>query len=195
VTDERKTEAVGPYRLVAAFHEGAYRGVLWHEGKKVASLVGASIDDAFLQLREKVEAALFQRAQARGYADPSHAATIAALTRLFPRLAVKHIAMLKAHFDAPGQRITATQLARAADYENHSAANLQYGRVGWLFFGELPVVLPIRKSNGKPIYTCSLAEGDDQRTEDESQWAWKLKPHVTQALAALKFARYRPAHA
>ncbi len=35
--------------------------------------------------------------------------------------------MLKEHYDAPNRTITYTELADAADYENHGGANLQYG--------------------------------------------------------------------
>jgi hypothetical protein len=70
--------------------------------------------------------------------------------------------------------ITATQLADAAKYEGYSAANLQYGKVGWLMYGELPVALPRRKSDGHLIYTCALAEQDDQRLPDEQHWVWKM---------------------
>jgi len=94
--------------------------------------------------------------------------------------------MLRAHYNAPDRCITATQLAEAADYRGYQAANLQYGRVGLLLYGELPVVLPRRASDGKLIFTCALAEATDQRSDDETQWIWRMRPHVAEALAAAK---------
>lgn len=37
--------------------------------------------------------------------------------------------MLKAHFEAPNRSISYTQLAEAAGYEDHRAANSQYGQL------------------------------------------------------------------
>jgi hypothetical protein len=92
--------------------------------------------------------------------------------------------MLRAHYAAPNRCITATQLAKAANYTGYQSANLQYGRVGWLLYGELPTPLPRRPSDGKLIYTCALAEEVDQRTDDEAQWIWRMRPHVAEALGA-----------
>ena len=47
-------------------------------------------------------------------------------------------AMLRAHYEAPGRKITATQLAQAAGFANFSAANLQYGLLGAMLFAEIP---------------------------------------------------------
>lgn len=38
--------------------------------------------------------------------------------------------MLKAHFEALNRSVSYTQLAKAAGYESHEAANSQYGRLG-----------------------------------------------------------------
>ena len=51
-----------------------------------------------------------------------------ALTAIKPSDA--HWDMLKAHYNAPGKKLTSTQLATVAGYEHLSVANIQYG-VAW----------------------------------------------------------------
>lgn len=184
--DDKKSEVVGPYTLVALFHKGGYHGVIWNAGSKIESVVGDGVDDCLAKLRDRLGDLLQAQAAARGDSSPSVTETVEALHRIAPRLSQGQLQMLRAHHGAPSRRITATQLARAANYEGYQAANLQYGRVGWLLYGELPVPLPRRASDGKLIYTCALAEEDDQRAGDEAQWIWRMRPHVAEALSAAK---------
>lgn len=44
-------------------------------------------------------------------------------------MTVGQLAMLKAHFEAPNRSITYTQLANAAGFDGHVAANSQYGKL------------------------------------------------------------------
>lgn len=184
--DDRKSEVIGPYTLVALPHQGGFHGVIWHGGKKTEAITGSSVDDCLNQLRDRVADLLQAEAAARGDSSPTVSATVAALHRVAPRLTTGQMQMLRAHYNAPDRCITATQLAEAADYRGYQAANLQYGRVGLLLYGELPVVLPRRASDGKLIFTCALAEATDQRSDDETQWIWRMRPHVAEALAAAK---------
>ena len=92
--------------------------------------------------------------------------------------------MLKAHYHAKDQMITATQLAEAAGYANHNAANLHYGRVGYLLNEELPIKLQRRKKDDKPIATFALATAGDQKGAEE-YWTWKLRPGVAYAIERL----------
>ena len=108
---------------------------------------------------------------------------MAAFRHILPRLSEGHRAMLKAHFHAPDRIITATQLARAAGYHGHGAANLQYGFVGRYLFEELPTPLEIRK-DGTPIYTMALATGVDRQGE-EHEWRWQMRPEVAAAIRYL----------
>jgi len=184
--DDKKSELVGPYTLVASFHKGAYRGVIWRGGAKVEDLTGDSVDDCLAKVRDRLGDLLQAEAVARKDSSPSVSETVAALHRIVPRFSHGQLLMLRAHYNAPNRCITATQLAQAANYEGYQSANLQYGRVGWLLYGELPTPLPRRPSDGKLIYTCALAEEEDQRAADEAQWIWKMRPHVAEALAAAK---------
>lgn len=184
--DDRKSEIVGPYTLVALSHKGGFHGVVWQGGRKTEAVTGSSVEDCLTQLRDHVADLLQAEAAARGDSSPTVSATVAALHRVAPRLTLGQIQMLRAHYHATDRCITATQLAEAADYRGYRAANLQYGRVGLLLYGELPVPLPRRVSDGKLIFTCALAEAADQRSDDETQWIWRMRSHVAEALAAAK---------
>ena len=94
--------------------------------------------------------------------------------------------MLKAHYHAPDQTLTASQLANAAGYDDYSSANLHYGRVGKLLNDVLPIELH-RRSDGTPVYTSALATPGD-RTTDEQHWTWKLRPQVAFAIEQLGLA-------
>lgn len=182
-----RTEAVGPYSLVARQQEDLVRGVIWLAGKKVEDCSGTSVDAVFDALRDRVGELMHGAAEQR-VGPPAQADTLGALRRVIPKMTPAQVRMLRAHFVAPDQRITATQLADAAQYESYRAANLHYGQLGYLLYVELPTPLPRRESDGKLIYTCSLAEEEDQRGEDEAEWVWKMRPHVAAALGALKFS-------
>ena len=94
-----------------------------------------------------------------------------------------HMAMLRAHYNANDQCITATQLAEAAGYSNYGAANLQYGNIGKAIYEELLMALPTR-NDGTPIYTYALATAGDPTSEEE-HWVWKLRPEVAAAVEIL----------
>jgi hypothetical protein len=184
--EEKVSELVGPYTLVAALNKGVYRGVIWKGGAMVEDLTGSDIDDCLEKIRVRLGELLQGEALLRKDSSPSVTETVAALHRVLPRLSQGQLRMLRAHYHAKDRCMTATELADAAGYDAYHAANLQYGRVGWLLYGELPTPLPRRKSDGQLIYTCALAEEADQRSEDEVQWIWKMRPHVAEALAAVK---------
>lgn len=184
--DDKKSEVVGPYTLVAMFYKGGYQGVIWKGGSKVENITGDSVDECLAKVRDRLGDLLQAEAIARQDSSPTVTETIAAVHRIAPRLSQGQLLMLRAHYNAPNRCITATQLSQAANYEGFQSANLQYGRVGWLLYGELPTPLPRRKSDGTLIYTCALAEEDDQRADDEAHWLWKMRPHVAEALAAAK---------
>ena len=89
--------------------------------------------------------------------------------------------MLRAHLKAVDQRITATELAKAAGYANYSAANLQYGLLGAMLFAEMPIELP-KGSNGSPVMTHAIASEDDLRASSKDQWIWQMRPYIAAGL-------------
>jgi hypothetical protein len=54
----------------------------------------------------------------------------------------KHIELLRAHFEAPGHKRTARQLAQAVGYANYGGVNLQYGILAKRVASRLGVVEP-----------------------------------------------------
>src|SRR5690606_9646566 len=70
-----------------------------------------------------------------------------AFAALLPAMPESYHAMLRAHLRAPDHLISATQLAEAAGYENHNAANLHYGTLGQRVGVEIDFDPP-KRSNG-----------------------------------------------
>ena len=91
--------------------------------------------------------------------------------------------MLTAHYKADHHAITATQLAKAARYPSFASANLHYGLLGKEIGRHLSIE-PGRRSNGTPVWTTILAEGDPEKAKDE-HYQWVMQPALVQALEEL----------
>lgn len=182
MNDESRTLEAGKYTLVARQVGGVARGAIWETGtsKPLEEIQGSSVDQVYRQLETRLFELQLSTASGRQGLDPSEQEAVAALRRILPRLTSSQRAMLLAHAKAPECRITAQQLADAAGYAGYSAANLHYGLLGAALFAEMPEDLPRRK-DGSPIMTCAIATGD-QQPEDESQWIWKMRPHIKRAV-------------
>jgi hypothetical protein len=102
-------------------------------------------------------------------------------------------AMLAAHAAAPYRTLTATQLAAAAGWDNWSAANLHYGKLGYKLATAMRWTPP-RRSDGSEIWTMALATGHhdiegevidmDQlcaSMEHAGHFEWVLRPQVADA--------------
>ncbi|BCL39710.1 hypothetical protein [Nostoc sp. MS1] len=113
-----------------------------------------------------------------------------AFTAIRSQMTDGHKLMLKAHYNAPAQTITATGLAQAAGYENYNGANLQYARIGELLANHLGYLPPEREDNGKPFWSGVLASGywknlEGSKNNSQREWQWQLHPQVAQALEEL----------
>lgn len=181
--EEMKTIEAGGYTLVAKFHKGAHRGVVWSGGKIVDEVQGETLEAVWRALCDRLYERQVALAAARGGKEPSSEEAAKALLRISPRLHTGHKKMLRAHRKMEGQLITATQLAEAAGYSSYSAANLQYGLLGAMLFAEMPENLP-KRADGSPIMTCAIASEADHRSAGEEQWVWKMRPHIVEALDA-----------
>ena len=179
---KRTVEQYRNHVLLSAYFRNEYVGRVSKSGEVLFEVKGTGIDNNLQQLRVFVDERLAQLT-APGVKAPEVQGYIDAFTRIVKKLSAGHAAMLKAHYEAPEQTITATELAAAANYRNYSAANLQYGIVGKALFDELPIPLPTRK-DGTPIYTFALAEAGE-RSGDEDHWHWKMRPQVATALEHL----------
>ncbi|MCG2592989.1 hypothetical protein LZ009_09370 [Ramlibacter sp. XY19] len=181
--DEIKSLEAGEYMLVARLIDGEHRGALWRGGRIEEKVTGTSLDEVYSKLVTLLVDRQAVKAAARKGADPSVDEAVHALSRVLARASNGQRAMLRAHYKAPNQRITATQLAEAAGYASFGAANLHYGLLGAMLFAEMPEELPRRKDNS-PVMTCALAVGDG-RVEGDEHWIWKLRPHIDQAIRQL----------
>ncbi|MBN3992644.1 MAG: DUF262 domain-containing protein [Nostoc sp. NMS2] len=113
-----------------------------------------------------------------------------AFVAISSQLTDSHKLMLKAHYYALGQTITATGLSQAAEYEHFGGANLQYARIAELLANYLNYLPPERDDNGKPFWSLMLASGywktlEDTEATTQREWHWQLREQVSQALEDL----------
>jgi len=182
MADELKTLSAGRYTLVARVVDETPKGAIWADKAIVFKCDGQSIDDVWQQLSDQLYALLAGAAASRGGREPSAEDAAVAFKKLWEHITDGQRAMLRAHFNAPKRRMTATQLANAAGYKNHSAANLQYGLLGLRLFAEMPEELPTRK-DGTPVMTCAIATGAwPDPDAPEHEWVWEMRPHIAAGL-------------
>ena len=84
--------------------------------------------------------------------------------------------MLRVHYGAPDQTITATQMARAMGFNVFGASNLHYGRLARRIgeeFGLIPRTM---------LYTLVVFEKPDR------EWLWIMRPEVAEAVERLGIA-------
>jgi hypothetical protein len=181
--DEVKSIKSGKYTLVARLYEGNYHGFLWHNGKVIENDRACSLDDAWTKVFARLYAHLSSDADSRKDLQPNASEARQAFINIASRLSVGQKAMLRKHANAEGRCLTATQLATAAGYKNFSAANLHYGLLGAMLYGEMPRPLPTRK-DGTPVMTYMIADGVDKETASEGEWIWKMRDDIAEGLAA-----------
>jgi len=182
---DRVVDSYRGYELVAAKSKGECQGVVWKDKKRVHSCSAGSLYDAIRDMKDFVDQQYDEQVRSRTK-PPGGEEYVDAFQRILNDLAGSYIAMLKAHYHAQDQTLTATQLAEAAGYDSYSSANLHYGKVGKLLNDVLPIDL-LKRSDGTPIYTSALATAGD-RTVDEQHWTWKLRPQVAFAIKQLGLA-------
>lgn len=172
------------HKLVARFYQGAFKGRAYGPaGKKLIEIDGDGIDVIISTLRDHVDATIDKRAKSRT-SPPQVQEYVRAFQHMIQDLPDSYLAMLKAHYHAPGRTMTATQLSKAGGYKNWSSANLHYGLLGKRLYDELPIPLPKYPDGKRLIYTFALAtEGD--LSKDESQWQWTMRPEVASAIKLL----------
>lgn len=101
-----------------------------------------------------------------------------AFRKIGPSLTGKQMEMLKAHYNAPGRKITARQLAAAVGYSGYHSANLQYGKVGSMLCEIMG-----RKPSSDALYV--LAEFIRPGTESNPEWIWRMRDPAARALEEL----------
>lgn len=170
------------HTILSARHKGKFRGRVWKEKALLHETEGSSVANTLGMLKQFVDETLEDAAHAAGE-TPNETRVLDGLREICLQLSAGQLAMLKAHYHAENQAITATELAAAAGYANYHPANLHYGNIGKLLYELAPIDLPKYK-DGTPIYTFYLAMPLPD-AEDEQHWNWKLRPEVSNAIKAL----------
>jgi hypothetical protein len=170
------------HTILSTKHKGKFRGRVWKEKALLHETEGSSIENTLGVLKQFVDEKLEGAARAAG-STPDETRVLAGLREICSQLSDGQLAMLKAHYHAENQAMTATELANAAGYASYHPANLHYGNIGKSLYELAPIELRTYK-DGTPIYTFYLAVALTD-AEDEQYWNWKLRPEVSNAIAAL----------
>ena len=170
------------HTILAAWHDGKFRGKVWREKVIVHEMEGPDISSTVVRLKQFIDKQIDAACLEAGH-TPDESRVLEGLRCIIDKLHDGQRAMLKAHYHAKNQTLTAGELAEAAGYVSHSPVNIHYGNVGKALYELAPIVLPKRK-DGTPIYTCYLAEASKDN-EDEEYWHWTLRPEVSKAIVAL----------
>ncbi|MCH8248785.1 MAG: hypothetical protein IH913_04195 [Proteobacteria bacterium] len=179
----RVREDYRQHTIVAAWHEGKYKGRITIDQVVVHNTEGSDIPDVIERSRKFIDEKIEVEARRAG-TTPDEARVLEGMRTILPKLHDGQLAMLKAHYHAEGQEITTTELADAAGYANYSSANLHYGIIGKLLYELAPIKLPDYDDGSSPIYTFYLAEAAAE-SDNESNWKWKLRPEVSKAIKEL----------
>ena len=179
---DRVKEDYRQHTIVAALHEGKCNGRIRKDKVVVHDTDGSDIQDVIARSKKFIDEKI-EVEDRRAGSTPDEIQVLEGLRTISLKLHDGQLAMLKAHYHAEGQVMTATELASAAGYASYSSANLHYGTIGKLLFELAPIELPTYK-DGSPIYTFYLGEAATE-SEIEKNWKWKLRPEVSKAIAAL----------
>lgn len=182
MNNERIREDYRGYRILSALNEGRFKGRIWKGNQVIHDTEGRDIDDTLARLKRFIDERIEYEARAAG-STPDETRVLEGLRTILPRLHAGQLAMLKAHYHAENQEITATELADAASYASYSSANVHYGTVGKYLYEIAPIDLPKYKDDS-PIYTFYLAEAATDLGNEEN-WRWKLRPEVSKAIKEL----------
>lgn len=98
--------------------------------------------------------------------------------------------MLRAHYNAERQALSAEELAVAAGMKNYSAANIHYGKFARQLCGLLDYAPPEADKNNDTRWTYVLATYPGDRNA-KGDHLWFLRPEVARALEELGLVRKR----
>jgi hypothetical protein len=96
------------------------------------------------------------------------------------KLTSGHLAFLKAHCQAPQLTSTASELAKAASYQDYRGYNMQSARIGRMLAQHLDIPIP-KRPDGSPLPSAVLVEWK----KSKNSWYCTLRPEVATALKAI----------
>jgi hypothetical protein len=196
-----QTESYGRYEIKSGPVSGAWGANAYRRKQLIAKATGQSRDEALGSVKrelDRLQAIQLSECDAEG--APSAKVYEQAFEALLPTMPQSYHAMLKAHLHAPDNLISATKLARAADYSGYEGANLHYGKLGQAIAGEIGFAPP-KREDGSEIWTCAIARDPSLEIEfpdtsmldallrnfDTAHFEWQMRPQVVLALRALNF--------
>jgi hypothetical protein len=171
---------------------GAIKGKVWawrvfnKQKKPVAEGEASSREEADVALAQAVEQIIATRVASRKSGIPTADEYRQALDKaLKPNSRLWE--MLKAHYKAPGSKMSSAQLAEAAGYKDFSATNSQYGKLGRDICEDLNVNPPgTYPESGEPLWiTILVKEGTTARDLDTDHFLHEMRPEVAEALELL----------
>jgi hypothetical protein len=99
------------------------------------------------------------------------------------KLNAKHRAFLKAHYQAPQKKSTASELAQAAGYQDYRGYNMQSAKVGQLLAQHLDIPMP-KRLDGTQFPSAVLVQWE----KVENCWYCTLYPEVATAIKMVGLA-------
>lgn len=178
----RAKEEYRQHTILAAWNNEKFRGRVWKEKDIIHETEGSDITDTIARLKLFIDEKIEIESQIAG-STPDETRVLEGMRTIISKLHDGQFAMLKAHYHAEDQSMTATELANAAGYASYSSANVHYGNVGKYLYELAPIDLP-KYNDGSPIFTFYLAEAAIE-SDNEENWKWKLRPEVSKAIEAL----------
>lgn len=166
------------HKIIASGIKGRPAAVVLQGGHRLIELSADTIDQAIEAAKAEIDRNV--SAAKSGRRLPYIATTeeyVSAFRSL--KLEEHELAMLMAHVRAPDHTLTATELAKAAGYDNFGSANIHYGKLGRKLAELLDIVPPLSISRGEPVWTMALAESIDEDLR------WRLHPEVVDAVTEL----------
>ena len=125
---DRVTENYRQHTIVAVWRDGMVKGRIWKDEGKDKVIVhdteGSDIPDTVACLKRFIDEKLEAEARMAG-STPDEARVLEGLRAIREKLHDGQRAMLKAHYHAEGQEITATELASAAGYACMTSAPME----------------------------------------------------------------------
>jgi hypothetical protein len=103
-----------------------------------------------------------------------------AFTAIKDKLTPGHLAFLKAHCQAPQLTSTASELAKAANYQDYRGYNMQSAKIGRMVAQNLDIPLP-QRPDGSLLPSAVLVEWK----KSENSWYCTLRSEVATALQSV----------
>lgn len=180
---------VGKYWVRTHTAHGETRGWAFTDerrsGRPLCAAQGSSVTEVLRDIDIQLKARDAELRSKRVNGIPTTQEFAEAFTRLDADVGQHHWKMLRALYQAPEQTLSATNLAKAAGWEDYSTANLHLGTLAEKVARHLTYEPP-RRDNGTPIWTLVFADGAEAAAADGTgHFRWRLRPEVAACLDQL----------